>query len=195
MELVNRPELFGLDSQDLFHDDWQERARFWLIPYRSPFVFCTSGRTHQHRATACMSTHGEPLRREIVIPSDLAAARQLQSEIEQALTAVQFPEAEIFAIRMAVEEALVNAIKHGNQMDQDKNVRVVYQIGPERFEVRITDQGPGFDPTDVPDPTAPENLERPCGRGLLLIRYYMTDVTFDDKGSTIAMFKLRNGTR
>jgi serine/threonine-protein kinase RsbW len=142
-----------------------------------------------------MSTHGEPLRREIVIPSDLAAARQLQTEIEQALTAVQFPEAEIFAIRMAVEEALVNAIKHGNQMDQDKSVRVVYQIGPERFEVRITDQGPGFDPTDVPDPTAPENLERPCGRGLLLIRYYMTDVTFDDKGSTIAMFKLRNGTR
>jgi serine/threonine-protein kinase RsbW len=142
-----------------------------------------------------MSTNGEPLRRELVIPSDLAAARDLQTEIEQALTAVEFPESEIFAIRMAVEEALVNAIKHGNQMDQEKSVRVVYQIGPERFEVRITDQGPGFDPSDVPDPTAPENLERPCGRGLLLIRYYMTDVTFDDRGSTIAMFKLRNGTR
>jgi serine/threonine-protein kinase RsbW len=140
-----------------------------------------------------MNTNGQP--RERVIASDLAAARNLQCEIEQALTAVQFAEAEIFAIRMAVEEALVNAIKHGNQMDPDKRVKVVYKVHPDRFDVRITDQGPGFDPCDVPDPTAPENLERPCGRGLLLIRYYMTDVSFDDRGSTIAMFKVRNGSR
>ena len=142
-----------------------------------------------------MDTSGKPFDREHVIPSDLTAARQLQTEIEQALTAVEFAEAEIFAIKMAVEEALVNAIKHGNQMDPDKSVRVVYRIRPERFEVRITDQGMGFDPTDVPDPTAPENLERPCGRGLLLIRYYMTDVSFDDNGTTIAMLKLRNGSK
>lgn len=133
------------------------------------------------------------MRREFVIPSDLSAARQLQCEIEQALQSVQFTEAEVFAIKMAVEEALVNAIKHGNQNDPGKKVKVVYHVHPERFEVRITDQGPGFDPNDVPDPTAPENLERPCGRGLLLIRYYMTEVTFDDRGSTIAMYKLRNG--
>jgi len=142
-----------------------------------------------------MNDAGQPFHREHWIPSDLSAARQLQGEIEQALTAVQFSEPEIFAIKMAVEEALVNAIKHGNQMDPQKSVRVVYRIHPERFEVRITDQGPGFDPSDVPDPTAPENLERPCGRGLLLIRYYMTDVSFDDRGSTIAMFKLRNGSK
>jgi len=133
-------------------------------------------------------------RRQTVIPSDLEAARRLQEEIE-AVVRTAFEEHEAFAIKMAVEEALVNAIKHGNQMDPDKSVRVVYSLGPERFDVRITDEGPGFNPDDVPDPTAPENLERPCGRGLLLIRYYMTDVTFQDDGRTIAMHKLRNNSK
>jgi serine/threonine-protein kinase RsbW len=132
-----------------------------------------------------------PFRGEYWIPSDLNAAGPIQSEIESVLTAFEFPEDDIFAIRMALEEARVNAIKHGNQMDPDKSVRVVYRVHPERFDVRITDQGQGFDPRDVPDPTAPENLERPCGRGLLLMRHYMTHVCFDDRGSTIAMFKWR----
>ena len=72
--------------------------------------------------------------------------------------------------------------------------RVRY-LSPARFEVRITDEGSGFNPDDVPDPTSPENLERPCGRGLLLMRYYMSEVTFHDGGKTIAMAKLRNGTK
>ena len=138
-----------------------------------------------------MNTNGQPIARELVIPSDLAAARQIQVEIEEALQAVQFAETDIFSIKMAVEEALVNAIKHGNQMDPEKNVRVVYVAHTERFDIRITDQGSGFNPADVPDPTDPENLERPCGRGLLLIRYYMTEVSFEDHGTTIAMYKLR----
>jgi serine/threonine-protein kinase RsbW len=132
--------------------------------------------------------------RQTVIPSDLDAARRLQEEIE-AVVRPAFADHEAFAIKMAVEEALVNAIKHGNQMDPDKSVRVAYALGTERFDVRITDEGPGFNPEEVPDPTAPENLERPCGRGLLLIRFYMTGVAFQDNGRTIVMHKLRNGTK
>ncbi len=98
------------------------------------------------------------------IPSDLEAARRVQEEIEK-LVRTAFEEHEAFAIKMAVEEALVNAIKHGNQMDVDKSVRGDYILGAERFEVRITDEGPGFNPEDVPDPTAPENLERPVVGG------------------------------
>jgi serine/threonine-protein kinase RsbW len=128
--------------------------------------------------------------RTTVIPSDLAAVPPLQEEIGAVVTRA-FPEHEAFAVKMAVEEALVNAIKHGNQLDPAKTVTVSYVLHAERFEVRITDQGPGFNPDDVPDPTSPENLERPCGRGLLLIRYYMTDVSFHDAGRTIAMFKVR----
>lgn len=131
---------------------------------------------------------------EYLIRSDLDDARRVQEEIE-ALVKTAFAEHEAFAIKMAVEEALVNAIKHGNQMDLEKSVRVIGGLHPDRFHVRITDEGPGFNPEDVPDPTAPENLERPCGRGLLLIRYYMSAVTFQDNGRTIVMHKLRNGSQ
>jgi serine/threonine-protein kinase RsbW len=131
---------------------------------------------------------------EFDIPSDLEAARRIQELIESAVRGA-FEEHEAFAIKMAVEEALVNAIKHGNQMDPDKRVRGKYRLGTERFEVKITDEGPGFNPEDVPDPTSPENLERPCGRGLLLIRYYMSSVSFQDSGRTIVMHKSRNGSK
>jgi serine/threonine-protein kinase RsbW len=131
---------------------------------------------------------------ELVIASDLAEARHVQSTIEQALQAAgHFGEHEIFAIKLALEEALVNAIKHGNQLDRAKTVRVAFRVGHDRFDVQITDEGPGFDPGDVPDPTAPENLERPCGRGLLLMRHYMNEVYYADRGRSVRMSKLRNG--
>ena len=139
-----------------------------------------------------MHADGRILSRETTIPSDLTAVRQLQLEIEQALQkASNFDEREIFAVKLAVEEALVNAVKHGNQLDKDKSVRVIYHLNPDHFEISITDQGPGFDPEDVPDPTAEENLERACGRGLFLIRHYMSEVKILDKGNTIAMSKVR----
>src|SRR5262245_52608046 len=122
---------------------------------------------------------------EITIPSDLTEARRVQAEVETALRAGRFADHDIFAIKLALEEALVNAIKHGNQLDRAKQVRVAFHVTIDRFEVQITDEGPGFDPGDVPDPTAPENLERPCGRGLLLMRHYMTEVTYTDRGRAV----------
>jgi serine/threonine-protein kinase RsbW len=129
---------------------------------------------------------------EVAILSDPVLARQLQEQIEQALQANQFEEREVFCIKLALEEALVNAIKHGNQADRSKHVHVAYRITPQRFDVRIRDEGPGFDPQDVPDPLAVENLERPCGRGLLLMRHYMTEVTFHPPGNQVSMCKVRD---
>src|SRR5437016_9153244 len=119
---------------------------------------------------------------ELTIASDLAEARRVQAEIEQALRDGRFTDHDIFAIKLALEEALVNAIKHGNQLDRAKTVRVAFRVARDRFDVQITDEGVGFDPSDVPDPTAPENLERPCGRGLLLMRHYMSEVYYADQG-------------
>ena len=131
---------------------------------------------------------------ERVIASDLAEARRVQDEIEEALQAARYDDRDIFAVKLALEEALVNAIKHGNQMDPDKRVHVAYAVTPDRFDITITDEGPGFNPDDVPDPTLPENLERCCGRGLLLIRKFMTDVAYQGRGNVVTMCKLRNGT-
>lgn len=132
---------------------------------------------------------------ELTIASDLAEARRVQEEIEQALHASTYTEHEVFAIKLALEEALVNAIKHGNQMDPDKQVFIVYSITRERFEIRITDQGAGFNPEDVPDPTAIENIERPCGRGLLLMRGFMTEVEYHGKGNSVSMAKVREAAQ
>lgn len=128
---------------------------------------------------------------EVTIPSDLAEARRVQDDIEDALQASRYGDRDIFAIKLALEETLVNAIKHGNQMDPDKRVHIVYAVTGERFEIKVTDEGAGFNPADVPDPTAPENLERPCGRGLLLIRRFMTDVTYHGAGNVVTMTKVR----
>ena len=69
-----------------------------------------------------------------------------------------------------------------------------YHVTPERFEIRITDEGPGFNPEDVPDPTAIENLERPCGRGLLLMRGFMTEVEYQGRGNVVSMAKVREAS-
>lgn len=134
-----------------------------------------------------------PLAADLTIPSDLAEARRLQSQIEEALQATSYSEHEIFAIRLALEEALVNAIKHGNQLDPDKVVQVSYQVTEDRFDVRIVDEGPGFNPDEVPDPTLPENLEKGCGRGVFLIREFMSNVVYHGRGNVVTMTKLRNG--
>ena len=132
---------------------------------------------------------------DLTIPSDPAEARRVQDEIEQLLLDARFSERDIFCIKLALEEALVNAIKHGNQMDRNKKVHIVYHVRPERFDIKITDEGIGFDPEDVPDPTAVENLERPCGRGLMLMRHYMTEVAFTGRGNTVQMSKVPAPTK
>jgi serine/threonine-protein kinase RsbW len=140
---------------------------------------------------------GQPPPICVVIPSDTGEARRVQEQIEQQLLQQSHcQDHDLFSIKLALEEALVNAIKHGNQYDRSKNVAISYRISPDRFEIVITDDGPGFDPADVPDPTAVENLERPCGRGLMLMRHYMTEVAYNERGNSVSMSKaLRNGKK
>jgi serine/threonine-protein kinase RsbW len=130
-------------------------------------------------------------RDELVIPSDTAEVHRLQKRLVDRLQACRFDEEEIYCIKLAVEEAVINAIKHGNQFDRGKTVRVTYRIDGRQFYVRICDEGTGFDPGSVPDPCLQENIERPCGRGLLLMRHYMSDVQFLDNGHTVVMSKRR----
>jgi serine/threonine-protein kinase RsbW len=77
-------------------------------------------------------------------------------------------------------------------MDRARKVHVRYQVSPDLFLVHIADEGPGFDPCDVPDPMSVENLERPCGRGLLLMRHYMNEVVFHPPGNVVSMTKRRS---
>jgi serine/threonine-protein kinase RsbW len=132
--------------------------------------------------------------RDLVIASDPTEARCFQDQIEGLLQQGRASTHDIFSIRLALEEALINAIKHGNQLDRNKKVCISYRILDDRFEVQIRDEGTGFDPAEVPDPTAIENLERPCGRGLMLMRHYMNNVDYNSQGNTVTMSRIfRNG--
>jgi serine/threonine-protein kinase RsbW len=127
------------------------------------------------------------------IASDFSAGFEvIQQQILDAAEQHGFKEQCLFAIKIAVEEALVNAIKHGNKLDPTKRVVIEAAISPGEAEICIEDEGPGFDRTSVPDPLAEENLEKPSGRGILLIESYMNHVSWDHGGRRVRMVKKNN---
>jgi serine/threonine-protein kinase RsbW len=128
---------------------------------------------------------------ETTIPNDTAAALEVQERIVGRLEELGYPARDVFGCRLALEEALVNAIKHGNDNDPSKSVRIECRLGADRFEIEIEDEGPGFEPEDVPDPTAEENLEKPSGRGIMLMRAFMTRVDYQGRGNRVLLEKDR----
>jgi len=126
------------------------------------------------------------------IPSDTGEARKVLDELLAVLGQNQWAEEDTFGIHLAVEEALMNAIKHGNQRDPEKLVSVDYRLSSDLLRIAVEDEGPGFDPNDVPDPTLEENLELPSGRGLMLMRTFMSRVEFNERGNRVLMEKQRS---
>lgn len=98
---------------------------------------------------------------------------------------------DVFGIHMAMEEAIMNAIHHGNQCDPEKRVHIWIEVEESRFEARITDEGEGFDPAALPDPTADENLEKTSGRGVALIQHFVDDVLYNQAGNSVRLIKTR----
>jgi len=95
----------------------------------------------------------------------------------------------VFAVKLALEEALINAVKHGNRDDPAKTVTIEYDVDAREVRIAVTDEGEGFRPADVPDPTADENLECPTGRGIMLMRAYMDRVDYNRQGNSVRMVK------
>jgi serine/threonine-protein kinase RsbW len=97
-------------------------------------------------------------------------------------------------VQIAVREAVTNAVVHGNGRDESRRVRLQVAVSPAGLEVRVQDQGRGFDPGAVPDPLAPENLCKSCGRGILFMRSLMDEVRFHraaDGGTQVILWKRR----
>jgi serine/threonine-protein kinase RsbW len=129
---------------------------------------------------------------KVRIPSSTTEGQKVQERIISRLEAIGFPARGIFGVRLALEEALVNAIKHGNGLDPNKHVSVVCQISQEKVRVIIEDEGAGFRLQDVPDPTDDENLEKPCGRGIMLMRAFLSVVEYNERGNRVILEKHRN---
>ena len=128
---------------------------------------------------------GGPVR--VTIASDYAAVRVVQDRIMAEVERCGFDAQGQFAIKLALEEGLINAIKHGNKLDPAKRVHVEWSCTPAELDVQIEDEGAGFERVDVPDPTLEENIEKCSGRGILLIEAYMTSVGWSHGGRRMRM--------
>jgi serine/threonine-protein kinase RsbW len=106
-----------------------------------------------------------------------------------AMELLGFRENDILHVRLAMEEAVINSFKHGNRNDPSKQVSVRFEVGHEQVLVEVEDQGQGFDPSQVPDPTTPENLKRSSGRGILMMRTFMTWIRFSERGNCVTLCK------
>lgn len=133
-----------------------------------------------------------PHRFETTIPSETAAGQQVQEQIIALLEEREYSMRDVFGMRLALEEAIVNAIKHGNQYDPGKVVTVECDVNSERVIVVVQDQGNGFDLSSVPDPTDEINLDKPSGRGIMLMNSFLTSVSYHDEGRMVRLEKERS---
>ncbi|WP_437186237.1 ATP-binding protein [Planctomicrobium sp. SH668] len=128
---------------------------------------------------------------EIVFPSETNRGYEVQEKILNLLEEYHYTPKDHFSVKLALEEALINAIKHGNGLDPEKQVIVRYSVDEIEARIEIQDEGEGFNLDDVPDPTEDDNLERPSGRGVMLMRAFMTSVTYNETGNLVTMVKAR----
>ena len=129
---------------------------------------------------------------DVVVPNDLRFVREPETRIMAELRRCGYDDDTVFAIKLAFEEAVTNAVKHGNCDDRSKRVHLRYYVDARRVAFMVRDEGCGFCPDEVPDPTADENLERPSGRGLMLMQSYMTKVRYSAAGNEVWLLKERS---
>jgi serine/threonine-protein kinase RsbW len=134
-----------------------------------------------------------PLRTfELTIPSKLEELESVQRLIGQAAAAFGLTEDMAYWMELTISESVINAIRHGNQFDPTKKARLAISFDGESVEVIVEDQGEGFSFDELADPTKAENLLKPCGRGILIIRSFMDEVNLTQKeggGTRLHMIK------
>jgi len=134
----------------------------------------------------------EPVQLEMKIPSNTADGLVLQEQLVSLMEDFGYSMRDIFAMRLSLEEGITNAIRHGNKLSPEKQVTVTCEIDESRMRVAVLDEGDGFEPDAVPDPTLEEFIERPCGRGLMLMRAYLNVCEYSLGGRCLTMERERN---
>ena len=128
----------------------------------------------------------------LVLPSHIEAVADAAAAVTDFVKSCGLDEQAAFGVDMAVREAVTNAMVHGNQEDEAKSVEVVFSCLKDALEIEVRDQGEGFDPVSVPDPTDPANILKPSGRGIFLMRTFMDEVEWlarPEGGTAVRMVK------
>jgi serine/threonine-protein kinase RsbW len=131
---------------------------------------------------------------ELSLPSRIDTVATAAGAVAEFVSRLGISEEAAFGIDMAVREAVTNAVLHGNRQDEKKSVDITLKSSPDAVEISVHDQGPGFNPEEVPDPTAQENILKASGRGIFFMRTFMDEVDWlirPDGGTTVRMVKRR----
>jgi serine/threonine-protein kinase RsbW len=124
---------------------------------------------------------------KIQIPSIIDNIRVVESFIDNSKEKFNIEDDIYGNIMVAVTESVNNAIRHGNKFDKDKNVYLSLYVEDNKLRFQIEDEGTGFNPEQLEDPTAPENLENPGGRGIFLMRNLSDEVNFSNDGRSVEL--------
>ena len=133
-----------------------------------------------------------PVEISVRVPSDIDVVEEAVDLVARHCLAAGLPPASArFRLRVALSEALANAIIYGNCSDSEKSVEVRVEVSKTMLSVHVSDEGDGFQPHEVPNPTLPDGLEQTSGRGLFLIREMVDEVRFNEKGNSVCLMMRR----
>ena len=133
--------------------------------------------------------HLSPMWKSIEINSRIEEHEKVEKEILKALCDASCDEHKMFSVKLALEEAVVNAIQHGNKHDPTKKIKISYMLKNGTLNISVEDEGCGFDPAEVPNCTEDQRLELPHGRGIFLMRSFMDSVYYNQRGNRVTMTK------
>lgn len=139
-------------------------------------------------------THAQPSNHQEVRITSSQESVLLVEKLLQELSAPYYVNEDVYGnMLVALTEAITNAIQHGNKFDMDKHVSIKCDAINDGIRFTVSDMGPGFDYNDVPDPTMPENIEKPNGRGVFLMRHLADKMAYENNGCTVLLdFKLHH---
>ena len=127
------------------------------------------------------------MNREIRIESSVENLRVVENAIDEVTIALGISQDNYGKILVSAMEAVNNAILHGNKLNPDKIVIIEISYKSEQLNITVTDEGPGFSPEKVPDPTTPENIEALNGRGIYLMSHLADNIKYSKKGNSVTM--------
>jgi len=142
---------------------------------------------HAARRAAHPGRRLRTMQDSVLLTDDRAQIDAATERLLRATRGLGYPEASEFALRLAVEEAVRNAIVHGHRDLPGEPVELAWEVSETEVRITVSDKGPGFDPAILPDPTLDENLRKPSGRGVMLMRSFMSSVEFNDAGNRVTM--------
>ncbi|MCG8700819.1 MAG: ATP-binding protein [Bacteroidales bacterium] len=127
------------------------------------------------------------MEKKLIISSKIDNLREVEKAIDEISSEFNFKEEKYGNILIAALEATNNAILHGNKLEEEKDVEVLFKIEENLFSIKVKDQGIGFDYENIPDPTAPENIENVSGRGIFLMEKLSDKIKFEENGSVVEL--------